>query len=219
MSIIAKVHIEHDRLALVPTLQALDGVDIRVVSQRNTAPDATVFPFLIDYDDRSDLEAMLDEDATVESYELIDWIDSTGIYSIEHTPETEFISNAVTDVNGFLIQAATDGDGWAVRLLLPSRDDLNTVWEYARANGISFEIFELYENEDTEGEMSYGLTEEQRTALTLAYNSGYFSEPRATSLDEVSDELGLSSTATSGRLRRGMRNLVGATIIDQDDET
>jgi len=218
MSIIAKLRIEHDRLALVPTLQVLDGVEVRVVSQRNTAPGATVFPFLIDYEDRDELESVLADDETVADYELVDWIDESGIYYIEHTPETQFISNAVTDVNGFLIQAATDSSGWIVRVLLPSREDLNTVWEYAKDHDIAFEILELYENEDTEGEMSYGLTEEQRTALRLAYHSGYFGEPRATSLDEVSDELGLSSTATSGRLRRGMRNLVSATLIDEAAE-
>ena len=218
MSIIVKLRIEHDRLALVPTLQVLDGLEIRVVSQRNTAPGSTGFPFLIDYEDRDELESVLDEDETVQRYELVDWIEESGIYYIEHTPETEFISTAVTDVNGFLIQAATSGSAWNVRVLLPSREGLNTVWEYAKAKDISFEILELYENEETEGKMSYGLTEEQRTALRLAYRSGYFSEPRATSLDEVADELGLSSTATSGRLRRGMRNLVSATLIDEGPE-
>ena len=218
MSIIAKTYIEHDWLALVPTLKQLDGIDIRVVSHGNTAPGATGFPFLVEYEDRMELEGALDEDPTVSSYELVDWTEETGIYYIEHTQETQYISTVVTEVNGFMIQTRTDGRGWVVRALLPDREALNTIWEYAKEHDIKFDINEIYSSNDTGDEMYYGLTEEQRTALELAYEDGYFGEPREVSLNEVAEELDLSSTATSGRLRRGMGNLISATIIDQKSE-
>ncbi|MDS0222380.1 helix-turn-helix domain-containing protein [Haloarcula sp. S1AR25-5A] len=217
MSITTKIHIEHERLALVPTLQSLEDVTIRVITQGNTDPGSTVFPFLIEYHDREYLEEMLDTDPTVQSYELVDWTDQTGIYYIEHTPETKLISTIVTDVSGFLVHTETKGNGWLVRLLLPDRQALNTIWEYAHSNDISLEIIEIYGNTDTGGEQSYGLTDEQRTALVTAYENGYFREPRDISLNEVAEEIGLSSTAMSGRLRRGMRNLVAATIIDREE--
>ncbi|EMA26321.1 helix-turn-helix domain-containing protein [Haloarcula argentinensis] len=217
MSITTKIHIEHERLALVPTLQNLEDIAIRVITQGNTDPGSTVFPFLIEYRDRDRLEEMLDADPTVQSYELVDWTDQTGIYYIEHTPETKLISSVVTDVNGFLVHTETKGNGWLVRLLLPDREALNTIWEYANENDISLDIIEIYGNTDTGGESSYGLTDEQRIALTTAYENGYFGEPRDISLNEVADEIGLSSTAMSGRLRRGMRNLIAATIIDKEE--
>ncbi|WP_336338578.1 helix-turn-helix domain-containing protein [Haloarcula brevis] len=216
MSITTKIQIEHERLALVPTLQNLEDVTIRVITQGNTDPGSTVFPFLIEYHDRERLEKMLATDPTVQSYELVDWTDQTGIYYIEHTPETKLISSVVTDVNGFLVHTETKGNGWLVRLLLPDREALNTIWEYANENDISLDIIEIYGNTDSGGESSYGLTDEQRTALTTAYENGYFGEPRDISLNEVADEIGLSSTAMSGRLRRGMRNLIAATIIDRE---
>lgn len=215
MSITTTVHIEHDRLALVPTLRNLDGVNIEVITQSNTDPGATVFPFLIDYADRRELERALDADATVDRYELVDWTDGTGIYYIEHTAETELISSIVTQVNGFLMHTETRGAGWLVRLLLPDREALNAVWEYAREHDITLDIIEIYGNDDVDGEASYGLTDEQRAALVLAYQRGYFSEPREVSLDGVAAEMGLSSTAMSGRLRRGMRNLVAATLAGE----
>jgi len=216
MSITATVHIKHDRLALAPTLEALDGIQIRVVSQENTDPGATLFPFLVEYDDRARLERALEADETVAAYEPVDWTDGTGIYYIEHTAETKLISRAVTDANGFLLNTETRGDGWLVRLLLPDRGALNDVWEYASAHDISFDITEIYRNTDASGDASYGLTDEQRVALTTAYRKGYFNEPRDVSLSEMAREMGLSSTAMSGRLRRGMRNLVAATLVTQD---
>jgi predicted DNA binding protein len=216
MSITAKIHIKHERLALVPTLRTIDGLKIRVITQGNTDPGVTFFPFLIEYDDREELEEMLDADPTVEDYELVDWADDTGIYYIEHTSETELISSIVTEVNGFLVQTETEGEGWVVRLLLPDRKALNTIWEYAAEHGITLDILEIYGNEDARGERSYGLTEEQRSALITAHERGYFSEPREISLDAVADEMGLSSTAVSGRLRRGIRNLIATTIAEPD---
>lgn len=218
MSVSTKLYIEHERLALTPTLRQLDGISIQVVTQSNTSPGATVFPFLVEYGDREALEEMLDADPTVESYKLVDWVDQSGIYYIEHTSRTKLISTIVTEVNGFLVHAETKSNGWLVRLVLPDRAALNDIWEFATENDISFDIIELYRNDDAGGTGSYGLTDEQLTALTLAYEKGYFDEPRDISLSEVADELGLSSTAMSGRLRRGMRNLIAATL-DDDAET
>jgi len=218
MSITAKIHIQHDRLALVPTIRNLDEVNIRVITQGTTMPGVTAFPFLVEYDDREELERMLGSDPTVASYDLVDWTDGTGVYYIEHTPETKLISPVVTDVNGFLVHTETKGHGWLVRLLLPDREALNAIWEYADDEGISLDIIEIYGNDDAGGEGSYGLTDEQRAALNIAYTRGYFSEPREISLDEVATEMGLSSTAISGRLRRGLRNLIAATIAENRPE-
>lgn len=218
MSITAKIHIQHERLSLVPTLRTLDGVNIRVITQGTTNPGVQVFPYLIEHEDRTLLEAALDDDPTVESYELVDWTENTGIYYIENTPETKLISSVVTDVNGFLANTETKGEGWLVSLLLPDRGALNTIWEFSNEHGISLDIIEIYGNNDTGGTSSYGLTDEQKAALTLAHERGYFGEPREVSLNEVAEELGLSSTAMSGRLRRGMRNLIGATLVEAETQ-
>jgi len=218
MSITAELRIDHERLSLAPTLRRLPEIEIRVVSEGTTDPESTVFPFVIEYGDRDELEEVLDTDETVETYELIDWVDQTGIYYIEHTPETKLISTAVTNVNGFMLHAQSKDHGWIVRLLLPDRRALNTIWEYAGEHDITVDIIEMYGNEDAGGESSYGLTDAQRIALTTAYEHGYFNEPRDVSLDAVADELGLSSTAMSGRLRRGMRNLIAATLAESDGE-
>ncbi|MFC6824942.1 helix-turn-helix domain-containing protein [Halopelagius fulvigenes] len=220
MTVTAKIHITHDKLALVPTLRTLDDISIRVITQGTTSPGTTLFPFLIDYDDRDELERAFEDDLTVERYELVSWGDRRGIYYIEHTPETKLISTAVTDVNGFLTYTETKGRGWLVQLLLPDKDALNTVWQYARENDISLNIIDIYGSESMseESDNSYGLTPEQRAALLTAYEKGYFQEPRDMSLIDVADEMGLSSTAMSGRLRRGMQNLIRATIVESQDE-
>jgi predicted DNA binding protein len=216
MSITAQVYIEHDRLALIPTLRQLDDVEMEVIEQGTTSPGTKSFPFLVEYHDHEELKRALDEDPTVEQYELVDWTGGRGIYYIEHTPDTKLISPVVMDVNGFLVHTETRENGWLVRLLLPDREALNGIWEYAREHDITLNIIEVYGNEGAEGASAYGLTDEQLETLITAYRRGYFSEPRETSLDEVADEMGLSSTAISGRLRRGIRNLIAATVAEKE---
>ncbi|MFB6117243.1 helix-turn-helix domain-containing protein [Halosegnis sp.] len=218
MSITVKLHVTHDKLALVPTLCALDSVHIRVITHGNTDPDASVFPFLIEHDDQSALESALDADPTVEAYECVDWTSEGGVYYIAHTPETKLISPVVTAVNGFMMKTETQGQGWLIRMLLPDREALNTIWEFANDNDISLEIIEIYGKSESVGERSYGLTDEQRQALAMAYEHGYFNEPRDVSLSEVAAKMDLSSTAMSGRLRRGVENLIAATINGTDED-
>jgi predicted DNA binding protein len=214
MAITAKAYIEHEDLALVPTLRELEDVDIRVILQATTDPGSGTFPFVIEHDEIEELEAALDADHTVTDYEQIDNNNGTHIYYIQHTDIAKLISPAVTAANGFLLQAETKDKGWLIQVQLPSRDALHTVWEYARENGISFSLLEMYEKREGGSDASFGLTEEQQKALEVAYEKGYFSEPREMSLEDVADEVGVSSTAMSGRLRRGMRNLVSSTLIE-----
>nr|WP_273741510.1 helix-turn-helix domain-containing protein [Natrinema soli] len=169
---------------------------------------------MIEYDDLEELEETLNRDHTVTEYERIDSNNNTNIYQIQHTDTAKLISPAVTQVNGFLLQSETKDKGWLIQAQLSSRDALNSVWEYARENDISFNLLELYEKRKGGSDSSFGLTEEQQKALEIAYEKGYFSEPREMSLEDVANEVGISSTAMSGRLRRGMRNLLSSTLIE-----
>lgn len=58
----------------------------------------------------------------------------------------------------------------------------------------------------------YGLTTEQREALTIAYRLGYFKEPRDATLSDIAAEIGISTRAVAGRLRRGQ-----ATLLEHTD--
>ena len=215
MSITVTFHVEHERLALVYTLTQLEEIDIEVVTQGTTDPGSSEFPFLVEYADRERLEETFEADPTVEEYRLVEWSDDTGVYYIEHTDETKLVSTAVSNANGFLVHTESERNGWLVRVRLPDRTALNAVWEYAIDNDIRIDIVGIYNNDTTGSGGSYGLTHEQRTALLMAYEKGYFVEPREMSLDELASELELSSTAMSGRLRRGMRNLIAATLATE----
>ena len=102
MSITVKAYAEHEHLALVPTLRRSDDLEIKVLTQANTDPGSHVFPFLLEYDDVDELEEFLDDDPTVDDYELVDQGEDTHIYYVEHAERTKLLSPVVTQVNGFM---------------------------------------------------------------------------------------------------------------------
>jgi predicted DNA binding protein len=53
-----------------------------------------------------------------------------------------------------------------------------------------------------------GLTSNQREALVIAHRRGYFKTPSETTLEEIGDELGITSQAASKRIRSGVETLV-----------
>ncbi|MEF8842565.1 MAG: helix-turn-helix domain-containing protein [Haloarculaceae archaeon] len=59
------------------------------------------------------------------------------------------------------------------------------------------------------------VTETQRETLRLAYEAGYYEEPRETTLGELATELGVGERAVFRRLRRGTRGLLAATFGDR----
>lgn len=56
------------------------------------------------------------------------------------------------------------------------------------------------------------ITPKQWEALELAYDSGYYSRPRETDLQELADEFDISKSAVSQRLRSAEKRLVDALL-------
>lgn len=84
---------------------------VEVIAQGIANPDSKLSPLLIEYNDFEELEAALESDPTVESYEPVNRNKQTGIYYIEYTEKTKFISTIITEVNGFLLHTETKDRG------------------------------------------------------------------------------------------------------------
>jgi hypothetical protein len=57
-----------------------------------------------------------------------------------------------------------------------------------------------------------GLTDRQHEALRIAYERGYFDIPRQASLEDIAEEIGVSPSSVSERLRRGQTQLIEETV-------
>jgi predicted DNA binding protein len=64
----------------------------------------------------------------------------------------------------------------------------------------------------------YEITDKQREAVTKAVAEGYYSSPRETSVDELADEFGISTSALSQRLKAAEAKLATATFAQMGAE-
>jgi hypothetical protein len=99
-----------------------------------------------------------------------------------------------------------------IRAQVPSRDALKAHREAFRERDIPFTLDRLYREAPGSGDSRYDLTERQREAMILAYESGYFGSTRDCSLEEMADQLDISRQALAGRLRRGHERLIENTL-------
>ena len=227
MAIVTEVRFAHEDGALADTLAACPEVDVTVIREASTDPGGSVYLLRFDGDvgGYDEMGAVLERDHTVEIAEPMSGFEDQHLWAVEFSPAARLLGPKVTREEGFVLDArsSSPGDGrrgWHERWLVPSREALQEIWQHARAEGFEFDIIEFRRQGRTDPKYPGGdaPTEEQREALLAAYEHGYFAEPRETSLEELADILDISPTAVGGRLRRGMRSLVGMTLVVEQPE-
>lgn len=78
-------------------------------------------------------------------------------------------------------------------------------------------IEELYNHIEARLQAGRSMTDPQRELVEYAYDEGYFNVPRAVTLAELGDRLGISDQAVNERLRRGLQTLIASTLKSDRD--
>lgn len=210
----AVVRAEHPDIVLTGAVTHDPSSDVASVSEAGTDPTSGKFFYRIESDDFGRFEEGLREDRTVGVFErVIETRDGEAIYSFEYTDEAKLLSPVVSAANGVILDMKNDGSAWVLSIWMPERTDLVHLWDYARGNGIEIDLRRINEY-DSLGNTDAGLTDSQREALLVAFETGYFEEPRNATLGELADELDISQPAASGLLRRGIKRLVVSSLVD-----
>ena len=204
-----RVH-SHD-LALTETVSST-AATIKPVSGAGTAPNLGAYLFTVETDDFDRFEAALTADPTIDSFERVVERGAEAMYRFEYDRKATVFSAAISDVGGISLDWTNDDTTWTVQVWLPDREALSTLWGYATDHDVAFSLVRVHDHTNV-AESEGNITESQREALELAWEMGYFEEPRAATLSEVATELGISQPAAGGRLRRGIRRIVEATVV------
>ncbi|RZV08817.1 putative DNA binding protein [Natrinema hispanicum] len=210
MGFIAEIHLSHDSLPLVPTIERCTGVTLRY--EYGTTTDAQRQQFVSAFSDAdAALEAAMDADPTVSNPTRVAVFENRTIYRVDVETPLEIVPDCCVE-NGVFAFTITSGDGgWVTRVHVPNRDALSAFRAHCRAHGVSFRVNRLYDSSASD-EQTYFLTERQHEVLTMAYFAGYFDVPRGATQDDLADRLGISDSAVSQRLRHAVSELIAATL-------
>lgn len=223
MAIITEVWFAHEDGALADTLEALPELTVYVVRETSTTPEQNVYFFRFDNARLEAVRSVLEDDHTVRTAAPVRAVGEQNLWGIEFAPETKLLAPKVTKKGGFVVDACSSGPrqtrrGWRERWFFPDADGIQDIWQYAREESFEFDVLDLSQqlHSDIADVDRVPLTDQQRTALLSAYEQGYFTEPRETSLEELAESLDLSPSAVNGRLTRGLKALVGTTLVVED---
>lgn len=162
-------------------------------------------------------DALAADDTVIDATKLTTADDAILYQSMhpEEMPEVEIYEASIAN-DALLLAATSDGDGWDARMRIPDRESLSALCDRCKELGVQVQVNAIRDR-DTVTRYGFGLTPSQREIVALAWDKGYFSVPRESSLADLAGELGISQQAASERLRRGLWVLVSNTVCERDE--
>jgi len=123
------------------------------------------------------------------------------------------VFRGIAESEGSILRAVCRDGQWTFTVRFSDYDRLSALRRSYDDSGVALEVERVYHQSDLHAEESYGLTESQHEALTLAVGRGYYDIPRRYDTAELAEELGISAQAVTERLRRAVTNLTEHTIL------
>ncbi|MFB6171890.1 MAG: helix-turn-helix domain-containing protein [Haloarculaceae archaeon] len=212
--IVAEFSVASPSLILWHATTAMPEARVETKYHAATGSDAPYLFYAVRSDDFDAFERALAEDPSVRNPRVVARTDGERVYRVE-PDSSDLLVPEIARQGGALLDATCRDGRWLARVQLPDADALADAREYCEARDIEFVLHRLYHADGADGPAATGLTPAQREALLVAFEEGYFEEPRRTSLEELATLLGISPTAVGGRLRRGTARLVETTLLPE----
>lgn len=209
MSVILEFTIPHEEFALGRGLGQSDGA--RIELERIIPVDEFLIPFFwVEGGDTELLEEAVHESSYIEDLTALDRVGGRTLYRVAWTgePEAADLLEGIKRFDATILEAHGDGT-WQFRLRFIDHQQIAEFYNYCNTNEIPIHVDRVYTlTEESLQGLMFGLTHEQREALVLALDAGYFATPRKTSMQALADGLGISQQATSDRIRRGTEKVL-----------
>lgn len=211
MATILEFRVALEDFAMAHTLQNVSNTQIKIEQFAAQATD-TALPFIwVTTDDIDAFETAVAADPSVADCTLLTDGAAERFYRITWADGVERVIDLFLANESTIMSAQTSGEAWKFQVMCPEHETVATIYNSCTDKGLSLTVDMIYECAGS-AQLTYGLTDIQRTSLTTARELGYYDIPRDISLSELADELGVSHQALSERLRRGHGTLVDRTL-------
>lgn len=213
MAIVAEFSIPADAIPGGRTLASLPGV--RIELEHIVPTTDSVLPFFWVFG--AEAGEFLDHAASepeIANLRVLSETDSAVLFEAEWTADAPVIAG-IERLQPTILDATGTVDGWEFQVRATSRERLADFQRVFSDEGIPVELRRV-SNFSEMVETQRPLTDAQEELLVAAYHEGYFDEPRRATQGDLAERFDVSSRAISNRLRRGLRNVVGSTLVEPD---
>lgn len=157
-------------------------------------------------------------DPTVQAVHELDRIGRRRLYRIEWAEIPTSLLLGIIQSDAVLLEASGD-EYWIFRLRFQDHAKLSAFHNYVIEHEIPIHIERTYTmTEEIEGGHLFDLTQDQREALIIALQRGYFETPAEVTLSELAKELGVTKQSLSTRIRRGNQRILHKVLLPPVDE-
>ncbi|ELY49216.1 helix-turn-helix domain-containing protein [Natronolimnohabitans innermongolicus] len=166
-------------------------------------------------------ESALAADSTIDTYECLTKLPEKRLYrlGLSDVGQRQAVHSISVEHDITIIRLTTTAETEELLARFPSRDAVARLREACLERDRRFKLLNLYEEKPMKNdggfESRYGVTTGQKEALRTALENGYFTVPRETTMDEIAEDLGISTSALSTRLRRGQQALLLHTLAQE----
>ena len=207
MSVIAEFSIPAEQFELGQLLEVREGVQVRLESMVPTG--GSVIPyFWVESPDIEDVELALSNSSLVDNAKVVDRVEDEALFRVDWSENVNGIIEAIGSTDAVILGGNGHGDHWSFQLRFGDSEDMSRFYRTVIDKGIIADLVSVYNPLDTHTAQGTKLTDEQREALLIALEEGYFAIPREITLVELAEKLGISDSAVSQRIRRGLRKLL-----------
>lgn len=212
MSVIVEFTIPSDAFQLGQVLSGPPKMSLEL--ERIVPTGDMLMPFVwASGDDHAAFEEKVRAHPVVKELDVLDKVGDSGLYRIEWQDEPTDLIEAISAADAVVLQTRGNDD-WLFRLRFPDHEKLSKFHNFVLERQLPVHIDRTYTlTEATEHGHRFQLTAEQREALVLALERGYFETPSDVSLDELAEELGITRQALSKRIRRGNAKVLRAVLL------
>jgi len=204
-----------DEFPLGTIFEELPGVTIEL-ERIIPAQDVVIPYFWVRGTDADDVAGAFSEHPGVENIRLVDSVADQFLLRVEWTLDYDGILSSLMEAEIPLIEAVGTSDQWTFDVRGDDQADIAAFQQRCREIDIPVRLTRLHALTPIESETEAALTDAQREALVLGYERGYFATPRAVTMEDLGDELGISQQAVASRLRRGIENILETTLPETE---
>lgn len=217
MPITVEVTVPPGALALGPVFD--DHPEVEIELERVVPAGEDLMPYFWLSNATTGLEAVeetIRESTAATSLTRLTETDAAALYHAVWEPDGDQVTTALREEHCGCTEATGTSEGWELHLRF---DDHENVVDFNRAltgAGVPVTLQRLGDFSPDPLPAAANPSPQQWEALQLADQHGYFEVPRECKISDLADEAGISNSAFSERLRRGVAALVDGAEVDHD---
>ena len=169
-------------------------------------------------DDFEAFEATLEADPTITNPSRRVDIGGRRLYQLDIVDEgyEKSVYPIIVEEAGVIQALTATQAGWEFRVGFPDNEALSRFFSFCSRHDIPYSIHRIFQERVGDSDVDGMLTDAQRETLQKGLEIGYFDVPRRNDLRDLGNELEISDSAASQRLRRGLKTLIVQTVTPKD---